>query len=146
MAEELVIHDITTGASNDLERVTEMAKKMVTEWGMSDKLGLVTYGSNSQTVFLGRDMETHNAYSEETARAIDEEMHDIINGEHDRAVNILTENRSVLDNMARVLIEKETIYSEEVDMLMEGKGYADVIAYMDEHDAARAENPFKRYE
>ena len=146
VAEELVIHDITTGASNDLERVTEMAKKMVTEWGMSDKLGLVTYGSNSQTVFLGRDMETHNAYSEETARAIDEEMHDIINGEHDRAVNILTENRSVLDNMARVLIEKETIYSEEVDMLMEGKGYADVIAYMDEHDAARAENPFKRYE
>ena len=146
VAEELVIKDITTGASNDLERVTEMAKKMVTEWGMSEKLGLVTYGSNSQTVFLGKDMETHNAYSEETARAIDEEMHGIIDGEHERAVNILTENRSVLDNMARVLIEKETIYSEEVDMLMEGKDHAEVIRYMEEHDAARAENPFKRYE
>lgn len=146
VAEELVIKDITTGASNDLERVTEMAKKMVTEWGMSEKLGLVTYGSNSQTVFLGKDMETHNAYSEETARAIDEEMHGIIDGEHERAVNILTENRSVLDNMARVLIEKETIYSEEVDMLMDGKDHAEVIRYMEEHDAARAENPFKRYE
>lgn len=144
-AEELVIKDITTGASNDLERVTETAKKMVTEWGMSEKLGLVTYGSNSQTVFLGKDMETHNAYSEETARLIDEEMHSIINEEHDRAMSILTEYRSALDNMARVLIEKETIYSEEVDMLMEGKSYTEVMKYMDEQDSANMENPFKRY-
>ena len=113
-AEELVIKDITTGASNDLERVTEMAKKMVTEWGMSEKLGLMTYGSNSQTVFLGKDMETHNTYSEETAKIIDEEMHSIIDSAHDRATAILTENRAVLDNMARVLIEKETIYAENV--------------------------------
>ena len=119
---------------------------MVTEWGMSDKLGLMTYGSNSQTVFLGKDMETHNTYSEETAQLIDEEMHRIINTAHERAVNILTENRSILDNMARVLIEKETIYAEEVDMLMDGKDYTEVIKYMDEQDSARAENPFKRYE
>lgn len=146
VAEELVIKDITTGASNDLERVTEMAKKMVTEWGMSEKLGLMTYGSNSQTVFLGKDMETHNTYSEETAKLIDEEMHSIINTAHERAVNILTENRAVLDNMARVLIEKETIYAEEVDMLMEGKSHTEVIEYMEEQDSSRAENPFKRYE
>ena len=146
VAEELVIKDITTGASNDLERVTEMAKKMVTEWGMSEKLGLVTYGSNSQTVFLGRDMETHNAYSEETAMTIDEEMHNIINAAHDRATKILTDNRVILDNMARVLIEKETIYADEVDMLMEGKSYSEVIQHMEEHDAEHAENPFKRYE
>ena len=145
-AEELVIKDITTGASSDLERVTEMAKKMVTEWGMSEKLGLMTYGSNSQTVFLGKDMETHNTYSEETAKLIDEEMHSIINTAHDRAVNILTENRAVLDNMARVLIEKETIYAEEVDLLMEGKSYTEVIDFMNEQDSSRAENPFKRYE
>ena len=145
-AEELVIKDITTGASNDVERVTEMAKKMVTEWGMSEKLGLMTYGSNSQTVFLGKDMETHNTYSEETAKLIDEEMHSIINTAHDRAVNILTENRAVLDNMARVLIEKETIYAEEVDLLMEGKSYTEVIDFMNEQDSSRAENPFKRYE
>ena len=146
VAEELVIKDITTGASNDLERVTEMAKRMITEWGMSEKLGLVTYGSNSQTVFLGKDMETHNTYSEETATIIDEEMHNIINTAHDRATKFLTDNRAILDNMARVLIEKETIYSDEVDMLMEGKSYTEVIQYMEEHDAEHAENPFKRFE
>ncbi|MCD8286624.1 MAG: ATP-dependent zinc metalloprotease FtsH [Clostridia bacterium] len=146
IAEELVIKDITTGASNDLERITDIAKKMVTEWGMTDSLGLVTYGSNSQTVFLGKDMETHNTYSEETARLIDEEMHNIINGQHERGTKLLSENRSILDNMARVLIEKETIYTEEVDLLMEGKSYAEVIQYMDEQDAKRADNPFKRYE
>ncbi|MCD8307507.1 MAG: ATP-dependent zinc metalloprotease FtsH [Clostridia bacterium] len=146
IAEELVIKDITTGASNDLERITDIAKKMVTEWGMTDSLGLVTYGSNSQTVFLGKDMETHNTYSEETARLIDEEMHKIINGQHERGTQLLTENRSILDNMARVLIEKETIYTEEVDLLMEGKSYTEVIQFMDEQDAKRADNPFKRYE
>ena len=146
VAEELVIKDITTGASNDLERVTEMAKRMVTEWGMSEKLGLVTYGSNSQTVFLGKDMETHNAYSEETAKAIDEEMHAIIEGAHERALAYLKKYRSVLDNMARVLIERETIYSEEVDLLMEGKTYAEVMEFMDEQDKKQNDNPFKKYE
>ncbi len=146
VAEELVIKDITTGASNDLERVTEMAKRMVTEWGMSEKLGLVTYGSNSQTVFLGKDMETHNTYSDDTAKIIDDEMHIIIEGAHERAKTLLSEHRSVLDNMARVLIEKETIYTEEVDLLMEGKDYKEVLAYMEEHDSANSSNPFKRFE
>lgn len=146
VAEELVIKDITTGASNDIERVTEMAKRMITEWGMSEKLGLVTYGSNSQTVFLGKDMETHNTYSDETANIIDEEMHKIIEGAHARATKFLTDNRSVLDNMARVLIERETIYSEEVDLLMEGKDYKEVMEYMDKHDSTSNGNPFKRFE
>ena len=91
-------------------------------------------------------METHNTYSDETAKLIDEEMHSIIDTAHERAINILTENRAVLDNMARVLIEKETIYAEEVDMLMEGKSHTEVIQYMEEQDSPRAENPFKRYE
>ena len=146
VAEEIVIKDICTGASNDLERVTETAKRMITEWGMSDKLGLVTYGSNSQTVFLGKDMETHNTYSDDTAKAIDDEMHAIIEKAHARALKLLTENRKVLDNMARVLIERETIYTEEVDLLMEGKSYAEVIKYMDEQDKKNRENPFKRYD
>ncbi len=146
VAEELVIKDITTGASNDLERVTEMAKRMVTEWGMSEKLGLVTYGSNSQTVFLGKDMETHNAYSDDTAKAIDDEMHSIIEAAHARATKLLTENRGVLDNMARILIERETIYTEEVDMLMEGKSYTEVLKFMDEQDEKHSDNPFKKYE
>jgi cell division protease FtsH len=146
VAEEIVIKDICTGASNDLERVTELAKRMVTEWGMSDKLGLVTYGSNSQTVFLGKDMETHNTYSDVTAKAIDDEMHIIIEGQHVRCTNLLMQYRTVLDNMARVLIEKETIYTEEVDMLMEGKSYQEVIEYMEKNDSTNQENPFKRFE
>ncbi len=146
VAEELVIKDITTGASNDLERLTEMAKRMVTEWGMSERLGLVTYGSTSQTVFLGKDMETHNTYSDDTAKIIDEEIHKIIDSAHERATQMLTEHRSVLDNMARILIERETIYGEEVDLLMEGKNYTEVMEYMDEQDKKHSENPFKKFE
>ena len=146
VAEELVIKDITTGASNDLERVTEMAKRMVTEWGMSETLGLITYGNNSQTVFLGKDMETRNTYSDDTAKAIDAEMHAIIERAHKRATTMLTEKRSVLDNMARVLIERETIYTEEVDMLMDGKSHTEVIEYMDAHEKQNEGNPFKKYE
>ncbi len=145
VAEELVIKDITTGASNDLERVTEMAKRMVTEWGMSDKLGLVTYGTNSQTVFLGKDMEYHNSYSDETAKLIDAEIRRIIEDAHARAVKFLTDNRSVLDNMARVLIEHETIYTEEVDMLVNGASYKEVVTFMEEQEQKRTENPFSKY-
>ena len=145
VAEEIVIKDICTGASGDIEQATETAKRMVTEWGMSEKLGLMAYGSDSQTVFLGKDMETHSAYSEETARLIDEEMRKIINDAHARATKLLTENRSILDNMARVLIERETIYTEEVEMLMTGKTYSEVIEYMDKQDSKHVENTFKKY-
>ena len=127
VAEELVIKDVTSGASGDIRAATEMARKMVTEWGMSEKLGMVNYGSNSQTVFLGKDMGTRNTYSEETAKIIDEEMRNIVENARKRAVELLSANRSVLDNMARVLIERETIYTEEVDMLLEGKSYTEVL-------------------
>ena len=143
VAEELVIKDVSTGASNDLQRVTEIARKMVTEWGMSDRVGLVTYQSDSP-IFLGRDMEAHNTYSEETAGVIDEEVHKIIEAAHERAVKLLTENRKVLDNMARVLIERETIYTEEVDMLLDGATAEDVYRHMYKYEKAEQENPFKR--
>lgn len=146
VAEEIVIKDITTGASSDLERVTEIAKSMVTEWGMSDKLGLMTYGSNNQTVFLGRDIETHNAYSDNTAKLIDDEMKKFIEDAHQKATKLLTDNKSILDNMARVLIERETIYSEEVDLLMAGKSYSEVLEYMEKTDGDREKNRFKKYE
>lgn len=146
VAEEIVIKDITTGASSDLERVTEIAKSMVTEWGMSEKLGLMTYGSNNQTVFLGRDIETHNAYSDETAKVIDDEMKKLIEDAHTKATKLLTENKNILDNMARVLIERETIYSEEVDMLMAGKTHAEVLEYMEKVEGDREQNRFKKYE
>lgn len=146
VAEELVIQDICTGASGDIEQATEMAKRMVTEWGMSQKLGLLAYGSNSQTVFLGKDMETHNAYSDETAKTIDEEMRAIIEEQHSRATELLSKHRSVLDNMARVLIERETIYTDEVEMLLRGKSYEEVLKFMDEQDEKHSDNPFKKFE
>lgn len=145
VAEELVIHDICTGASGDIEQATETVKRMVTEWGMSDKLGLLAYGSNSQTVFLGKDMETHNAYSDETAKTIDEEMRAIIEEQHARATKLLSEHRSVLDNMARVLIERETIYTEEVEMLIAGKTYQEILEHMDKAENEEL-NAFKKFE
>ena len=144
VAEELVIKDVSTGASNDLQRVTEIARKMVTEWGMSDRVGLVTYRADNP-IFLGRDMEAHNSYSEETAGIIDEEVHKIIETAHERAVKLLTEHRSVLDNMARVLVERETIYTDEVDMLLEGATVAEVYARMDSKEKSAQENPFDRF-
>ena len=145
VAEELVIHDVSAGASNDIQRVTQMARKMVTEWGMSDRLGPIAYG-NDGPVFLGRDFEQRNTYSEETAGIIDEEVKAIVTKAYDRAKKLLSENRPVLDNMARVLVERETIYTAEVDMLMKGAGYNEVLAYMEEHDKEHPDNPFGHHE
>ena len=91
-------------------------------------------------------MATHSTYSDETAKMIDDEVRGIIDTQLERARKLLTENRSILDNMARVLIERETIYTDEVEMLMEGKSYNEVIEYMDKNDEQRSSNPFKRYE
>ena len=146
VAEELVIKDISSGAMGDIKQATKFARAMVTEFGMSEKLGLVSYNDDSQPMFIGRDMATHSQYSEETAKMIDDEVREIITTQHERARKLLTQNRSILDNMARVLIERETIYSDEVDMLMEGKSYTEVLEYMDKNDEQRSSNPFKRYE
>ena len=146
VAEELVIKDISSGASGDIKQVTKFARAMVAEFGMSDKLGLISYSDDSQPMFIGRDMATQRAYSDETAKMIDDEVRKIVKEQHERARKLLTENRAILDNMARVLIERETIYTEEVDMLIEGKSYEEVIKYMDENENSRTENPFKRYE
>lgn len=146
VAEELVIKDISSGASGDIKQATKFARLMVTELGMSEKLGLISYNDDSQPMFIGRDMATHSTYSEETARLIDEEVREIVATQHERARKLLSENRSILDNMARVLIERETIYTEEVEMLMQGKSYSEVIAYMDEHEKLADGNPFKKYE
>ena len=143
VAEELVIHDVSAGASNDIKRVTQMARKMVTEWGMSDRIGPICYGSDGP-VFIGRDFEERNNYSEETAGIIDEEVKAIVSRQYARAKKLLSENRPILDNMARVLVERETIYTAEVDLLMQGKSYQDVLEYMEEHDKGMPDNPFGR--
>ena len=143
VAEELVIQDVTTGASADLQHVSALARKMVTQWGMSDKLGLVAYDSD-QPVFMGMEygQQSRGGYSQETANAIDNEIRRLISEAHARATKLLKENRSIMDNMSRVLVEKETIYTEEVAMLMKGADYKEVIKYMDEKEGTHKENPF----
>ena len=118
-AEELIIEDYTAGAVGDLQQATNVARKMVTEWGMSEKIGPVYYGG-SQEVFLGRDYQTQHSYSEAVAAQIDAEVKRLLDEAHDKAKNILKEHSKIMENMARVLLECETIYSEEVDMLMNG--------------------------
>ena len=141
VAEEIVIQDVSAGASNDIQKVTQMARKMVTEWGMSDRLGPIAYTSDGP-VFLGRDFEERNTYSEETAGIIDEEVKRIVSAAYERAKKLLIEHRSILDNMSRVLVERETIYTEEVDMLMNGAGWEEVLKYMEDHDKNAPDDPF----
>ena len=148
VAEELVIKDVTTGASNDLQKVSDLARRMVTQWGMSEKLGLVAYDSD-QPVFMGMEYEygggSRNGYSQKTAAEIDDEIRRLVASAHERAVQLLTENRAILDNMSRVLVEKETIYTEEVSMLMKGASYSEVIDFMDKEEGKRKDNPFENF-
>ena len=141
VAEEIIIGDISTGASNDISVVTERARKMITEWGMSEKIGLVNYGNNDQ-VFIGRDMQTRSPYSETIATMIDQEVEDIVNKAHEKAIELLSANKQLLHNMARLLIEKETIYQDEVELIMQGKEVSEISAYMDKKESERLENPF----
>ena len=143
-AEEIVIKNITAGAAGDLQRVSNIARRMVTQWGMSEKLGLVAY-DNDQPVFVGMEYGNQSrGYSQETAAAIDNEVRRLIHEAHERALKLLQENRSILDNMSRVLVEKETIYTEEVEMLMKGASYKEVIAEMDKAEGKHEANPFAR--
>ncbi|MDE5601196.1 MAG: ATP-dependent metallopeptidase FtsH/Yme1/Tma family protein, partial [Clostridia bacterium] len=115
-AEEIVIKDISTGASNDIQRASKLARKMVTEWGMSDTLGNMYLGA-SEEVFLGRDYQTQLNYSDEVAAKIDEEVKRILDAQYKVALDILKENRSIMDEMVKALYEKETIYEDEIDAL-----------------------------
>jgi cell division protease FtsH len=117
VAEELVIGDISTGASNDIERATKIAKSMVTKYGMSDKVGTITFGSESEEVFIGRDWGQEKTYSEGTAAIIDAEIKKIIDSAYEQARNILNDHRDKLDAVAAVLIEKEKITGQEFDQI-----------------------------
>lgn len=130
-AEKLVIEDITSGAVADIQQATKTARAMVTRFGMS-ALGPVCYDS-SQEVFIGRDYQQTVNYSEETAAKIDEEIKKLIDEGYNTAINVLEQNRDKLDTMVRVLLECETIYSEEVEMIMQGKGVDEVVAALGEH-------------
>ena len=120
MAEELVYGVASTGAANDLVRATELARKMVAEWGMSDRVGPMAWSSNGQ-VFLGEDLMHTRDYSDETARVIDEEVGKILRDQEDRVRDVLTANRSSLDHVANALLEHETISGSEVVRLSNGQ-------------------------
>ena len=117
-AEEIVIKDITTGASSDIKRASTQARKMVTEWGMSDYLGNMYLGA-SEEVFLGRDYQTQLNYSDAVAAKIDEEVKRILDEQYQEALDILKANRKVMDAMVKLLYEKETIYDTDIDRLFE---------------------------
>ena len=126
-AEEIVFDEITTGASNDLEKVTATAKQMVMRFGMSDKLGPRVYGHDHGQPFLGREFSTEPDYSDEIAREIDDEVRRIVESAHQRARGILTEHQEDLNKISEVLLKRETIEKEEFLALLDGKNELEVF-------------------
>ncbi|CAH2031564.1 ATP-dependent zinc metalloprotease FtsH [Trichlorobacter ammonificans] len=119
-AEELIFKTFTTGAGNDIERATEMARKMVCEWGMSDRMGPVSFGKKDESIFLGREMAMHKNFSEETAQKIDDEIKRIVDESYDRALTILKDHEDALHRLATCLVEKENLTGTEVDEIIAG--------------------------
>ena len=117
-AEEIVLGQVTTGAGNDIERATELARKMVCEWGMSEKLGPMTFGSKEENIFLGRDFNQASGYSESTAREIDGEIRSFVSRGYERARKLLTDNIEALHKIALALLDREVLDSNEIDELM----------------------------
>ena len=117
-AEEIALNHMTTGAGNDLERATMLARKMVTEWGMSDKLGPLTYGKKEEQIFLGREIAQHRDYSEHTAVEIDQEVKRIVTENYDRAKRLIIDRRETLDRLTNALLEKETLDGPEIDAIV----------------------------
>jgi cell division protease FtsH len=114
VAEELVFHDPTTGAANDIEKATSLARRMVTQFGMSERVGAIKLGRSSGEVFLGRDMGHERDYSEEVASVVDEEVRRLIEAAHDEAWEALVENRAVLDELVTALLERETLNKDDL--------------------------------
>jgi cell division protease FtsH len=120
-AEKIIFGEFNTGASNDIERATELARKMVCEWGMSDVLGPVTFGKKEEEIFLGREIAQHRDYSEQTAIMIDAEVKKIVDSQMKRAEKILNDNIDALHNLSEALLEREILDSEEIDKIIKGE-------------------------
>ncbi len=132
-AEEVMLNDVTTGASNDIDRATKLAHKMVAEWGMSEKLGLLSVGEGEE-VFVGRNYQRSIAYSQQLAYEIDEEVKKLINEAHKTATKILTEKKDVIERIQQILLDKETIYKEEFEMLFNGASVEEVEKAIDKKE------------
>ena len=120
VAEEVTFGEVTTGAQHDLEQATKLARKMVTEYGMSEKLGPRTFGQRQELVFLGREITEQRDYSDKIAQEIDEEVHNIIQRAYNTAKEILTENKAKLKQIAEQLLAHETLEEPEINKLFEG--------------------------
>lgn len=120
-AEKLIFNQLTTGAGNDIERATALARKMVCEWGMSEKLGPLTFGKKEEEIFLGREISQHRDYSEDTAIMIDDEVRKIVNRGMERAETVLKDNIETLHRLSAALLEREILDSEEIDRIMKGE-------------------------
>lgn len=120
-AEKIVFDHYTTGAGNDIEKATNIARKMVCEWGMSDKMGPMSYGAKEEEIFLGREIQKHRDYSEKTAIEIDEEVRGIINNSMNRAEKILRDNIELLHKLSKELLEREILDSEEIERIIKGE-------------------------
>jgi cell division protease FtsH len=121
IAEELTIGDVTTGAGNDLERATDMARRMVCEWGMSDAMGPLTFGKKEEQIFLGREIAQHRDYSEATAIRIDEEVRKIVDQGYRRALEIINERKDAVQRITDALLEREVLDASEVKLLIDGE-------------------------
>ncbi len=119
-AEEIALQHMTTGAGNDLERATQLARRMVTEWGMSDRLGPLTYGKKEEQIFLGREIAQHRDYSEHTAVEIDDEVKRIVMDNYERAKKLIADRRETLDRLTTALLEKETLEGPEIEEIVHG--------------------------
>lgn len=113
-AEALIFGDVCTGASNDISNATDIARKMVTQWGMSDKVGPICYGQKDEPIFLGKEIATHKDYSDKTAELVDEEIHNIIASQYERAIQVLTEHKDKLILLSETLFDKETLDAKEI--------------------------------
>ena len=138
IAEQLIFNDITTGASADISQASKIARNMVYNWGMSKKLGFLSLGS-SETVFIGRDYQTKNDFSEKLAAEADDEVRAILDETYNRATKILSENMSFMHEMAKLLLDQETINKEEVDLLAQGKTAEEVAEGMKERQRIQKE-------
>ena len=136
LSEELFMQDISTGASNDIKRATELARKMVTEWGMSEKFGFMGFSSDEE-IFVGRNYQSKTEYSETTAAEIDAEVKKILDYNYERAKAVLLNNKEQVKQMSELLLQVNTIYKNEVDMLLEGKANEEIVKILQEREAAR---------
>ncbi len=134
-AEEIALGHMTTGAGNDLQRATDLARKMVCEWGMSDKLGPLTFGKREEQIFLGKEFSRHKDYSEKTAEEIDEEVKTIVGERYDYAKRLLLDNKTTLITLAQALLERETLDAKELEEIIQGTNGSEAVSQSAQNDS-----------